>query len=95
MAPDLRDRPLPCPPLTPRDRSVSRARLSSAGRRPVLGSIAAEAKTIIDPLGGLWAKGKLVDKAGAVIVSTHTAHASPGTRRRSGRVLFPGDGAND
>ncbi len=38
------------------------------------GSIAAELKAFIDSLGGLWAKGKLVNKAGAVIVSTQTTH---------------------
>jgi NAD(P)H dehydrogenase (quinone) len=38
------------------------------------GNVAAELKAFIDSLGGLWAKGKLVNKAGAVIVSTQTTH---------------------
>lgn len=39
-----------------------------------LGSIASELKAYIDALGGLWAKNRLVGKAGTGFTSTSTVH---------------------
>lgn len=38
------------------------------------GNVAAELKAYIDSLGGLWAQGKLVGKAGGAFTSTSTTH---------------------
>src|SRR5246127_2690883 len=43
------------------------------------GSPAAQLRTFIDSLGGLWAEGKLADKVYAAFTSTNTAHGGQET----------------
>ncbi len=38
------------------------------------GAVAAELKAYLDSMGGLWVKGKLVDKVGSAFTSTSTTH---------------------